>query len=181
MRLTFGVGSLSIVQGDIVCQPVEAIVNAANRELAGGGGVDGAIHRAAGPAVLQETARRYPFGCPPGDAVATAAGNLPRPIRLIFHTVGPIWQGGQSGEADVLRSAHRRCLELAVQHEVKSIAFPAISTGVYRYPVDLAAMVALHEAASFLIETSYALDIRFVLFDAGRLAAFARVLETMVA
>src|SRR5262245_48826320 len=113
MKVCVGQSWIELVQGDITAQRLDALVNAANSELAGGGGVDGAIHRAAGPAVMEETRTRYPLGCPPGDAVVTGAGRLP--VRFIFHAVGPIWRGGQQGETDLLRSAYRRCLELAVE------------------------------------------------------------------
>jgi O-acetyl-ADP-ribose deacetylase (regulator of RNase III) len=176
-----GVGSswVELLQGDIVAQRLDVLVNAANAELAGGGGVDGAIHRAAGPALMEETRARYPLGCPPGDAVATGAGNLP--VKHIFHAVGPIWRGGQQGEPERLRSAYRRCLELAVQHGCQSIAFPSLSTGAYRFPVDLAAEHALDEVRQFLDSHAGELQVRFVLFDAGTLSAYARVLEGMMA
>ena len=165
------------MQGDIVVQRLDVLVNAANAQLAGGGGVDGAIHRAAGPALMQETQSRYPLGCPPGDAVATGAGQLP--VKFVFHAVGPIWRGGLQKEPELLRSAYRRCLELSVQHECRSIAFPSLSTGAYRFPVDLAAEFALEEVRRFLESHSGALQVRFVLFDAGAWSAYARVLEKM--
>jgi O-acetyl-ADP-ribose deacetylase (regulator of RNase III) len=177
MKIRLGTSTLELVQGDIVLQEVDALVNAANSQLAGGGGVDGAIHRAAGPAVMEETRRRYPLGCPTGDAVVTAAGNLP--VQWIFHAVGPVWRGGQHGEALLLRSAYRRCLELAAQQGCKSLAFPSLSTGAYRFPVDLAAEHALDEVRQRLSERTEALHVRFVLFDAGTLGAYGRVLEAM--
>jgi O-acetyl-ADP-ribose deacetylase len=162
MNVQFGPHRVQLVQGDITRQVVDAIVNAANSALVGGGGVDGAIHRAGGPTLMQETRQRYPLGCPTGDAVVTTAGNLS--ARYAFH-------------------AYRRCLELAVEHDCGSIAFPAISTGVYGYPIDLAAEHALDEVARFLTSAGDRppLEVRFVLFDAGAYAAFARVLETMLA
>lgn len=178
MKVRIGMSSLELLQGDITLQQVDAIVNAANSRLAGGGGVDGAIHRAAGPAVKQETQQRYPLGCPAGDAVVTGAGNLP--MKFIFHAVGPVWQGGQKGEPELLRSVYGRCLELAGQHECRSIAFPSISTGAYRFPVDLAAEHALDEVQQRLLTISDELLVRFVLFDAGTLGAYSRVLEAMV-
>lgn len=159
-------------------QRVDAVVNAANAELAGGGGVDGAIHRAGGPAILEETRRRYPLGCPTGDAVATGAGALP--VKFIFHAVGPVWKGGQNHESDLLRAAYRRCLELAAQRGCQSIAFPSLSTGAYRFPVDVAAEHALDEVRNHLAQRNEALAVRFVLFDAGTLSAYARVLESMI-
>src|SRR5262249_54895777 len=135
------------------------------------------IHRAAGPSLKQETQTRYPLGCPPGDAVATAAGQLP--VKFIFHAVGPIWRGGHQGEPELLRSAYRRCLELTVQHACESIGFPSLSTGAYRFPVDLAAEHALDEVRQFLSNHAGELQVRFVLFDAGTFSAYARVLEMM--
>ncbi len=177
MKASVGQSSIELVQGDIVAQRLDALVNAANAELAGGGGVDGAIHRAAGPVLLQETRGRYPLGCPPGDAVATGGGDLP--VKFVFHAVGPIWRGGQQKEAELLRSAYRRCLELAVQHDCRSLGFPSLSTGAYRFPVDLAAEQALAEVRQFLEVHPGELQVRFVLFDAGTFSAYARVLEEM--
>jgi O-acetyl-ADP-ribose deacetylase (regulator of RNase III) len=181
MKVQFGKHRIELAQGDITQQAVDAIVNAANSALAGGGGVDGAIHRAGGPHLMAETRRLYPDGCATGNAVATTAGNLP--AQFVFHAVGPVWHGGHRGEADLLRSCYRRCLELARDHQCQSIAFPAISTGVYGYPIDLAAMESLREIRQFLAEHQHldALTVRVVLFDAGAYAAFARVLETMLA
>ena len=169
---------LELVQGDITTQSVDAIVNAANSRLAGGGGVDGAIHAAAGPALLAETDSRYPEGCPTGDAVATSAGQLP--AKHVFHAVGPVWRGGMQQEEQQLRSAWRRCLELAVEHSCRSIAFPAISTGVYGYPVDLAARASLETVRDFLVEHRQPEMVRVVLFGEGAYGAFSRVLEEMV-
>ena len=176
MFLMIGKGRIELVQGDITRQQVDAVVNAANSRLAGGGGVDGAIHRAAGAALMEETNRRYPQGCPTGSAVATGGGNLA--AKFVFHAVGPVWRGGQHGEPELLAGAHRRCLELARENSCQSLAFPAISTGVYGYPKDLAAQTALTTAREFLITQQEALLVRFVLFDGGTLGAFARVLET---
>ena len=178
MKVHFGISRIELAQGDITQQSVDAIVNAANSQLAVGGGVDGAIHRAAGPSVMEETRMRYPLGCPTGDAVATGAGQLS--AKFIFHAVGPVWRGGREHEADLLRSAHRRCLQLAAKHDCASIAFPAISTGVYRFPVDLAAENSLDETRTFLLSHPDPLVVRFVLFDAGTYAAFARVLDSFV-
>ena len=177
MRVQFGLCRLELTQGDITKQEVDAIVNAANSQLAGGGGVDGAIHRAAGATLIQETARLYPEGCPTGSAVATSAGNLK--AKYVFHAVGPVWRGGQNCEPEQLASAYRRCLELAVERECESVAFPAISTGVYGYPMDRAAETALGTVREFLVEHGKPPLVRFVLFSEGAYGAFARVLETM--
>jgi O-acetyl-ADP-ribose deacetylase (regulator of RNase III) len=177
MRVHFGPAQVVLVQGDITEQDADAIVNAANSSLAGGGGVDGAIHRAAGPSLMEETRRRYPEGCRTGDAVPTAAGLLR--ARHIFHAVGPIWRGGMQQESKLLASAYRRCLELAIEHQCRSIAFPAISTGVYGYPKDLAAECSLKTVRDFLLELARPFEARFVLFDGGTYGAFARVLEEM--
>ena len=180
MIVKIGRSTLELVQGDVALQQVDAIVNAANSELAGGAGVDGAVHRAAGPALMAETRQKYPHGCPTGSAVVTAAGNLP--AKFVLHAVGPIWRGGQKGEPEQLASAYRRCLELAVEQRCQSVAFPAISTGAYGYPRDLAAEVSLGVARKFLEDQgeSSPLLVRFVLFDGGAFGAFARVLESLV-
>jgi O-acetyl-ADP-ribose deacetylase (regulator of RNase III) len=132
---------IEVVQGDITREQVDAIVNAANRSLRGGGGVDGAIHRAAGPRLAQAGAALAP--CEPGDAKATPAFDLDPPIRHVIHTVGPVWRGGDSGEAETLASCYRRSLEVADGLNVRTIAFPAISTGVYGYPPEQAARIAV--------------------------------------
>lgn len=177
MKVQFGVCRLELAIGDITGQRVDTIVNAANTDLAGGGGVDGAIHRAAGPTLMKETEELYPDGCATGSAVATSAGNLK--ARYVFHAVGPWWNGGVKGERQLLKSAYGSCLKLAIDHQCDSIAFPAISTGVYRYPMDLAAEDSLSAVREFLLEHQKPALVRFVLFNEGAYGAFARVLETM--
>ena len=177
MIVQFGSCRIELAQGDITSQQVDAIVNAANHVLMIGGGVDGAIHRAAGSALIEEIRAKFPDGCPTGSAVATSAGRLS--VKFVFHAVGPIWRGGVAGEAELLASAYRRCLELAVEHSCRSIAFPAISTGVYGYPMDLAAERSLSAVREFLLVQQQPEVVRFVLFDGGSFGAFARALEAM--
>ena len=140
---------LRIMRGDITQMEVDAIVNAANSSLLGGGGVDGAIHRAAGPALLAECRHLAATrgGCPTGEAVLTGAGNLP--ARAVIHTVGPVWRGGQQGEAELLASARRNSLRLAAENRFATLAFPAISTGIYGYPKAAAAEIALRTISEF--------------------------------
>lgn len=175
MRAQFSDATIELCQGDITHQEVDAIVNAANSRLAGGGGVDGAIHRRGGPEIIKETDLRYPDGCPTGSAVISAAGNLP--ARYVIHAVGPVWNGGNRGEAKLLASAYHRSLELATQNGCRSIALPALSTGAYGYPMDQAARIAITTAVEFLRGTKGLELIRFVLFGAGAYGAFAAVLE----
>jgi O-acetyl-ADP-ribose deacetylase (regulator of RNase III) len=137
---------LQIVQGDITTMTTDAIVNAANSSLSGGSGVDGAIHRAAGPALLE--ACRAIGGCPPGEARITPGFNLP--ARYVIHTVGPVWQGGARGEAETLAHCYRNTLALAVQHDLRSLAFPSISTGAYGFPIRRAARIALRAILGIL-------------------------------
>ena len=177
MQVQFGSCRIELVQGDITAQHVDAIVNAANSRLAGGGGVDGAIHRAAGATLMAETSTKYPEGCATGSAVATSAGRLS--AKFVFHAVGPIWRGGVAGEAELLASAYHRCLELSVEHSCRSIAFPALSTGAYGYPMDLAAEQSLSAVREFLVTKQQPELVRFVLFDGGSFGAFARRLEEM--
>ncbi len=175
MRKTLGTCCLQLEEGDITDQTIDAIVNAANRHLAGGGGVDGAVHRRGGPAIMCETRRRYPEGCPTGKAVISSAGDLA--ARHVIHTVGPIWRGGNHGEEELLHSAYWSSLELAVEHQCESVAFPSLSTGAYGYPIDLAARIAIAAAIDFLGTRQRPQLVRFVLFGPGPYGAFASVLE----
>src|ERR1700759_150040 len=154
---------IELIQGDITAQSVDAIVNAANSSLLGGGGVDGAIHRAGGPAILDEC--RALGGCGTGDAKGPGAGDLP--ARWVIHTVGPVWRGGGHGEPELLASCHHRSLEVARELGARTIAFPAISTGAFGYPVDLAAQVAVAAVRGHDLEL-----FRFVLFDDATLEAY---------
>jgi O-acetyl-ADP-ribose deacetylase (regulator of RNase III) len=162
---------LELTQGDITRVAVDAIVNAANSGLRGGGGVDGAIHRAGGPSIMEDCRRLG--GCPTGDAKATGAGNLP--ARYVVHAVGPVWGGGDAGEPELLAAAHRRSIEVADGLGCASVAFPAISTGVYGYPVDRAARVALPAAMSAAETSEHVRRVVFVLFSDADLAAFRAV------
>jgi len=177
MRVEINEQALELARGDITLQEVDAIVNAANSRLAGGGGVDGAIHRRGGPAIMAETDAKYPEGCPTGSAVLSGGGNLA--AKHVIHAVGPVWSGGNQGEAEQLAGAVRRSLELAVEHDCRSIALPALSTGAYRYPMDQAARVSLSTAIDFLKEHGKPELVRFVLFDAGAYGAFAAALEEL--
>lgn len=166
---------VELVQGDITRQDTDAIVNAANSTLLGGGGVDGAIHRAGGPAILEECRR---LGrCPTGDAKITTGGNLK--ARFVIHTVGPVYHGGTSGEAGLLARCYRRSLEIAVEHGLQSIAFPSVSTGAYRYPVREAARVALSSVKEFLETASTLRLVRFVLFDEATCRAYEEAMEEL--
>jgi len=152
---------IEIVDGDITLQKVDAIVNAANNAMCGGGGVDGAIHRAAGTGLLTEC--RNAGGCKTGQAKITGGYQLP--AKYIIHTVGPVWYGGNRGEAQLLASCYQQSLQLAVDNGIKSIAFPAISCGAYRYPIDKACAIAISEVSSFLNENEKIENVVFVCFD----------------
>ncbi|MCI0477039.1 MAG: O-acetyl-ADP-ribose deacetylase [Anaerolineales bacterium] len=176
MQVTINEATLELVQGDITKQDVDAIVNAANTSLLGGGGVDGAIHRAAGPELLAEC--RTLNGCETGGAKITRGYKLS--ARHVIHAVGPVYDDGKQGEPALLANAYRTCLELASQNECASIAFPAISTGVYGYPMEDAARVAFRVIIEYLEQHSEIKLVRYVLYDARALAVHERVLEQVL-
>jgi O-acetyl-ADP-ribose deacetylase len=169
-------GTLSLEQGDITREETEAIVNAANSRLAGGAGVDGAIHHAGGPSIMEEC--RKIGGCPTGQAVITSGGALK--AKYVIHTVGPVYRGGTAGEAELLRSAYRESLKLASARKLKSIAFPAISTGVYSYPLAEAAHIALKTAVDYLREHEDIDLIRFVLFGRETYDVFVKEIRKIL-
>jgi O-acetyl-ADP-ribose deacetylase (regulator of RNase III) len=177
-EVTINQAQLRLVQGDITQQDIEAIVNAANPSLMGGGGVDGAIHRAGGPAILEEckqiVARQGRL--PTGQAVITGGGKLK--AKYVIHTVGPIWHGGDRGEPALLTSAYQESLKLAAENNIRSLSFPSISTGVYGYPVDKAAKVAIGTAINFLRQgTTLVREVVFVLFDSKTFGAYSSALK----
>jgi len=175
MEKKVGESVIRLAQGDITKQQVDAIVNAANTTLLGGGGVDGAIHKAGGEKILQEC--KLLGGCPTGDAKITTGGNLP--AKHVIHTVGPVWAGGHRGEPELLASAYRRSMEIAEQNGIKTIAFPSISTGAYRFPIEKAARIALSTVADFLKEHHEVKEVTFVLFSAGDLEVYEQALSEL--
>jgi len=175
--ITIAKTRLSLIQGDITRQNTEAIVNAANSSLMGGGGVDGAIHRAGGPTILEECSKIVTrIGhLNPGKAIITRGGNLH--AKYVIHTVGPIWRGGTHGEAELLASAYKESLKLAMVHKLRSVSFPSISTGAYRYPLLDAAKVAIDTVTSFLQSMPSKLEqVFFVLYDAKTYQAYSSIL-----
>ena len=178
-EMKIGPSTLKLLRGDITVEETDAIVNAANSALAGGGGVDGAIHRAGGSEIMRECGLLG--GCPTGSAVITTAGLLK--ARRVIHTVGPVYRGGGSGEAELLSSAYRSSLALAAEKGLKSISFPSISTGVYAYPVEEAARIALKTVIDLLkADPQGSIElVRFVLFSEADLAAYARTLSELSA
>jgi O-acetyl-ADP-ribose deacetylase len=168
---------LELVEGDITQQRVDAVVNAANSGLRGGGGVDGAIHRAGGPEIMAECRRIG--GCPTGSAVVTAGGQLA--ARYVIHAVGPIWHGGKRDEAELLAGAYRRSLELAEEHHLKTVAFPSLSTGAYGYPIKAASRVALHTTAAHLKGPTTLEGVVFVLFGQSAYQVYAETLDELLA
>lgn len=167
---------IAIIQGDITTLAVDAIVNAANESLLGGGGVDGAIHRAAGPGLIEEC--RKLGGCPTGQARITCGYRLP--AKHIIHTVGPIWRGGATGEPDLLASCYRQTLGLAARHGLATIAFPSISTGIYGYPVALACRIALRTTQTFLERNTSPRHVTFVCFSARDLDEYHLALAELI-
>lgn len=176
---SIGGKNLRLLRGDITREDVDAIVNAANSTLMGGGGVDGAIHRAGGPQILEECKqiRALSGQLPPGQAVITGGGNLK--AQYVIHTVGPIWRDGSCNENATLASAYLESLKLAAQYELKIVSFPSISTGAYGFPLDKAAPIAINTAIEFLKEDNSVTEIRFVLFDAFAFNEFEKALNAI--
>lgn len=176
MKTTVGQSSLEVVQGDITLQDTEAIGNAANSALAGGGGVDGAIHRAGGPSLMAELKTNYQ-GCPTGSAVITGGGNLQ--AKYVIHAVGPRYSGLPK-DAVLLSDTYRKSLELCTQHRISSIAFPSVSTGVYGYPVEEASHIAIKTVTDYLKDHPEIELVRFVLFDAITYRAYEDALKELI-
>lgn len=180
-----GAADLVLKRGDITREQVDAVVNAANSSLLGGGGVDGAIHRAGGPAILAECKeiRRRQGGCPTGQAVITTGGRLP--AKYVIHTVGPIWQGGDGAapevrrEDELLEQAYWNSLSLTEAHGIRTVAFPSISTGAYGFPIERAARIALRTVMRYLREHNHLAEVRFVLFSDRDLAVYQRALAEL--
>jgi len=166
-----------VIAGDITLIPADAVVNAANSGLMGGGGVDGAIHRAGGPVIHAECMKivAEKGRCPAGEAVITGAGNLP--AKYVIHTVGPVWRGGNAGEDELLKMAYRNCLRLAIEYGARTISFPNISTGVYGFPKERAAQIAVNEVKSFLEINSGIDEVLFVCFDRENLILYQKLIE----
>jgi O-acetyl-ADP-ribose deacetylase (regulator of RNase III) len=181
MEVTVGKTKLRLIRGDITEQDTDAIVNAANSSLMGGGGVDGAIHRKGGPKILEECkkirATEWRNGLPTGKAVITSGGNLK--ARHVIHTVGPIWRGGNSGEPELLANAYRNSLTLAVSKGLKTIAFPSISTGAYGYPIDRASRVALRTVKEFLEQEDRLEEVVFILFSQFDLETYEKAAKEL--
>jgi len=176
METEIGKTKLALIQGDITAQETEAIVNAANTSLLGGGGVDGAIHRAGGPGILEEckAIRAKQGGCPTGEAVITSGGNMM--AKYVIHTVGPVWSGGNRNEEQLLQNAYGNSLNLAKENGIKAVSFPSISTGVYRFPIDKASRIAINTVKDFLQEHNFE-EVRFVLFSEKDLNVYEDALK----
>jgi len=183
LEFRIGNAKIRIIRGDITEQETDAIVNAANSSLMGGGGVDGAIHRKGGPKILEECKRirrtQWPNGLPTGKAVITTGGNLK--AKYVIHTVGPVWRGGKHGEAELLADAYRNSLKLAVSKGIKTISFPAISTGAYGYPMEEAAEVALKTVRDFLEAEDKLDEVVFVLFTESAYRIYERKAREILA
>ena len=173
-------GVVRVVEGDITELDVDAIVNAANSQLAGGGGVDGATHRRGGPEIMRETRGRFPDGCPTGGAVTTGAGDLR--ARFVIHAVGPRWSGGRGGEDELLSSAWRSALAQAVEHDCRSVAFPSISTGIYGFPIDRAARLAVAVVMKALagLPAGRRLEVTICAFSPADAAVYRREVEALL-
>jgi O-acetyl-ADP-ribose deacetylase (regulator of RNase III) len=169
-------GTIKLIKGDITKQKTDVIVNAANSSLLGGGGVDGAIHKAGGKAILEEciAIRNRQGGCKTGEAVITTGGNLP--AKYVIHTVGPVWNGDKAGKEQLLANAYYNCLALAVQNDVETIAFPNISTGVYNFPKDKAASIAVNTTKEFLVTNATIKEVVFVCYDNENYALYQDLL-----
>jgi len=183
LEFRIGNAKIRIIRGDITEQETDAIVNAANSSLMGGGGVDGAIHRKGGPKILEECKRirrtQWPNGLPTGKAVITTGGNLK--AKYVIHTVGPVWRGGKHGEAELLADAYRNSLKLAVSKGIRTISFPAISTGAYGYPMEEAAEVALKTVRDFLEDEDKLDEVVFVLFTESAYKVYERKAREILA
>ncbi|MFN2581350.1 MAG: O-acetyl-ADP-ribose deacetylase [Candidatus Dormibacteria bacterium] len=176
-RVSIGSGDLALARADITTLAVDAVINAANASLAGGGGVDGAIHRAGGPDIMRELRERYDR-CPTGEAVVTGAGRMA--ARYVIHAVGPRWRDGEHGEPGLLAAAYRNALRLAHEHGLATVAAPSISTGIYGFPIERAAPIALAEARDALQRDGTSLrSVTFALFSDADLAVFKRALDTL--
>ncbi len=180
--VNIGKARLILVKGDITEQDTDAIVNAANPSLMGGGGVDGAIHRKGGPKILEECKKiretKYPNGLPTGEAVITTGGNLK--AKYVIHTVGPIWKGGSYNEAQLLEKAYKNSLRLAIENGLKTISFPSISTGAYGYPIEKASRVALNTIKNFLEKENKIEEVRIVLFTEKDFKIYEEALEEIL-
>lgn len=181
LHTTIGRTVVRLIEGDITLQDTEAIVNAANSGLLGGGGVDGAIHRAGGPAILEEchAIRKQHGGCPTGEAVITTGGKLK--ARYVIHAVGPVWRGGLKNEDRLLANAYRNSLRIALEHGIRSIAFPSISTGIYGYPVERASAVAFSTVRTFLEANCLLDEVRFLVFSRNDYNVYAPLFTRTIA